>query len=98
MVHAAHPSTSASSTTRSCNSCSTRGAAATTDAQRKPIYEAINRRFASQVYNLWGYYIRWVIAAKPNVNGVLGPPLPDNGGQPQYLYGRLPVLGLWIKS
>ncbi len=74
------------------------GRAATTDAQRKPIYEAINRRFASQVYNLWGYYIRWVIAAKPNVNGVLGPPLPDNGGQPQYLYGRLPVLGLWIKS
>jgi peptide/nickel transport system substrate-binding protein len=74
------------------------GRAATTDAQRKPIYEAINRRFASQVYNLWGYYIRWVIAAKPSVHGVLGPPLPDNGGQPQYLYGRLPVVGLWVKQ
>jgi peptide/nickel transport system substrate-binding protein len=74
------------------------GRAATTDAARKPIYEAVSRRFASQVYNLWGYYIRWVIAAKPDVKGVLGPPLPDNGGQPQYLYGRLPVVGLWIKK
>ncbi len=74
------------------------GRVATTDAARKPIYEQVNKRFAAQVYNLWGFYVRWVIAAKPNVNGALGPPLPDNGGQPEYLYGRLPVVGLWVKQ
>jgi peptide/nickel transport system substrate-binding protein len=74
------------------------GRAATTDAARKPIYEAVSKRFAAQLYNVWAYYETWVIAAKPNVFGVLGPPLPDNGGQPQYLFGRLPVVGLWIKQ
>ena len=49
-------STSASSTTRRCRRCSTRAARETDPAKRKQIYQQVNKRFASQVYNVWAYY------------------------------------------
>ena len=66
-------------------------------AKRKKIYEDVNKRFASQVYNVWAYYDQWTVGAKKNIAGVTGPPLPDGGGKPAVLlYGRHPLLGISV--
>jgi peptide/nickel transport system substrate-binding protein len=73
------------------------GRTETDPAKRKQIYQDVNKRFASQVYNVWAYYADWVVGAKKNVQGLTGPPLPDGGGQPAVLlYGRQPLLGLYV--
>jgi peptide/nickel transport system substrate-binding protein len=73
------------------------GRTETNAAKRKQIYQDINKRFASQVYNVWGYYADWVVGAKKSVQGLAGPPLPDGGGKPAVLlYGRQPLLGLYL--
>jgi peptide/nickel transport system substrate-binding protein len=73
------------------------GRTETDPAKRKQIYQDINKRFASQVYNVWAYYADWVVGAKKSVQGLTGPPLPDGGGQPAVLlYGREPLLGLYV--
>lgn len=64
-------------------------------AKRAAIYEDLSRRFGEQVWNLWSWYSVWAIAAKPNVRGVLGPPLPDGTGRPTVLAGFAPVAGEW---
>jgi peptide/nickel transport system substrate-binding protein len=75
------------------------GRTETDPAKRKQIYTDINKRFASQVYNVWAYYADWVVAAKPKVQGLTGPPLPDGGGKPAVLlYGRQPLLGLSVNK
>ncbi len=71
------------------------GRAATTVAAQKAAYTQLNKLFAQQLYDLPGYWVDWVIASKPNVKGLLGPPLPDNGGTARFYYGRIPVLGLY---
>ena len=65
-------------------------------SKRKAIYEQVDRRFASQVYNVWAYNPQWLIAAQKNVQGLAGPPLPDDGGRPSFMYGRHPLLGVWL--
>jgi peptide/nickel transport system substrate-binding protein len=70
------------------------GRAATDAAERKQIYQDVNQRFADQRYNVWAYYSQWVIAAQDDVSGLEGPPLPDKGGKPLFLYGRHPLLGV----
>ena len=73
------------------------GRTETDAAARKKIYQQVNERFASQVYNVWAYYADWVVGAKKNVQGLTGPPLPDGGGKPAVLlYGRQPLLGLSV--
>jgi peptide/nickel transport system substrate-binding protein len=73
------------------------GRAETDQAKRKQIYQDVNKRFASQVYNVWAYYTDWVVASKKNVQGLTGPPLPDGGGQPAVLlYGHQPLLGISV--
>ncbi|HEX9467193.1 MAG TPA: ABC transporter substrate-binding protein [Acidimicrobiia bacterium] len=67
-------------------------------AKRKQIYEQINKIFSQQYFNIWSYYADWTIAAKPNLQGLAGPPLPDGGGQPIFVYGRHPVVGIWLKK
>jgi peptide/nickel transport system substrate-binding protein len=67
-------------------------------AKRKAIYEQVNKVFGAQAFDIWAYYVDWTIAAKPNVQGLAGPPLPDGGGQPIFLYGRHPVVGIWLKK
>jgi len=75
------------------------GRTETDPAKRKQIYQAVNKRFGSQVYNVWSYYDQWTIATKKNVSGVLGPPLPDGGGKPApLLYGRHPLLGISVNK
>jgi peptide/nickel transport system substrate-binding protein len=67
-------------------------------AKLKQIYQQVNKEFAKQAFNVWGYYVNWVIASQKNVQGVSGPPLPDNGGNPEFIYGRHPLLGIWLKQ
>jgi peptide/nickel transport system substrate-binding protein len=74
------------------------GRGTTDPAKIKQIYQQVNQEFAKQVFNVWGYYVNWVIASQKNVQGVSGPPLPDNGGNPEFIYGRHPLLGIWLKQ
>jgi peptide/nickel transport system substrate-binding protein len=67
-------------------------------AKRKQTYEQVNKIFGKQVYNVWAYYSDWVIASEKNVEGIAGPPLPDGGGQPAFVYGRHPVVGMWLNG
>ncbi|HVX17954.1 MAG TPA: ABC transporter substrate-binding protein [Acidimicrobiales bacterium] len=62
------------------------------------VYGAINDRFATQAYYVWGAYSPWTIATATNVHGILGPPLPD-GTKPWYglLNGDSPA-GLWVSK
>jgi peptide/nickel transport system substrate-binding protein len=67
--------------------------------ERRKAYEAINERFAEQVWNVWLWHAPWAVAEASNVHGVLGPPLPGEGGEPS---GRLvtghSLLGIWISG
>ncbi|MCB0962608.1 MAG: ABC transporter substrate-binding protein, partial [Acidimicrobiales bacterium] len=64
---------------------------------RRAAYEAINERFAEQVWNVWLWHAPWAVAEASNVHGILGPDLPGDAGAPS---GRLvtghSLLGLWI--
>ena len=74
------------------------GRGETDPTKRTAIYEQVNKIFATQVYNLWSYWEQWDIASSPKVQGLMGPPLPDGGGQAQFIYGRHPLLGIWLKQ
>ena len=39
---------------------------------------------------MWAYYADWTVGAKKTVQGLAGPPLPDGGGKPEFIYGRHP--------
>ncbi len=67
-------------------------------AERKRLYEQVNRRFAEQVYNVWAYNSEWTIAGQENVKGFAGPPIPDVGGKQMFLYGRHPLLGISVSQ
>ncbi len=64
---------------------------------RREAYETINRRFAEQVYNVYLSYSAWAVAEAPNVHGIAGPDLPEDGGPAT---GRIvtghPLHGVWI--
>lgn len=47
---------------------------------REEIYADINRRFGSEVYNIWLNWTQWDVAGAPGLGGVLGPNLPDETG------------------
>jgi peptide/nickel transport system substrate-binding protein len=74
------------------------GRTETDPAKRKVIYQQVDRRFASQIYNIWAYNPQWLIAAQKNVHGLTGPPLPDGVGQPSFIQGRHPLLGIWVST
>ena len=65
-------------------------------AKRKTIYQNVNKLFAKNLYNVWVYNVNWIVAAKKSVQGLAGPPLPDGGGQPLFLFGRHPLLGIYL--
>jgi peptide/nickel transport system substrate-binding protein len=62
---------------------------------RTRVYEEINRRFASQLWNLWSQYTLWTVAYKPTVHGILGPALPDGAAAFDGLPTGHPVDGIW---
>ncbi len=65
-------------------------------AKRKTIYQNVNKLFAAKLYNVWAYNVNWLVAADKKVQGLAGPPLPDKGGQPLFLFGRHPLLGIYL--
>ncbi|MEX1006667.1 MAG: ABC transporter substrate-binding protein [Acidimicrobiia bacterium] len=71
------------------------GRSETDPAKRKAIYQQVDKLFAKKVYNIWAYYADWTVAAQKNVQGLAGPPLPDGGGKPEFIYGRHPLLGIY---
>ena len=66
-------------------------------ATRAAAYKGITKEFAKQVWNVWAWYVDWGIATRPNVNGILGPPLPDGSRPYPILAGSHPTLGIWVK-
>jgi peptide/nickel transport system substrate-binding protein len=64
-------------------------------AKRKSIYQQVDKLFGKKVYNIWAYYANWTVGAQKNVQGLAGPPLPDGGGKPEFIYGRHPLLGIY---
>jgi peptide/nickel transport system substrate-binding protein len=64
---------------------------------RKAAYEAINRQFAKQVWNVWLWHSPWAVAEASNVHGILGPELPGDQGPPSpRLVTGHSLLGVWI--
>jgi peptide/nickel transport system substrate-binding protein len=74
------------------------GRTETDPAARKGIYEDLNRRFASEAFNLWQNWVQWTIAAAPEVDGVYGPDLPDGSAPYEGLSVGHSVTGLWVSS
>ena len=72
------------------------GRSETDPAKRKTIYQQVDKLFAKKVYNVWAYNANWTVAAEKNVQGLAGPPLPDGGGKPEFIYGRHPLLGIYL--
>ena len=66
---------------------------------RRAAYEAINQRFAEQVWNIWLWHAPWAVAEARNVHGILGPDLPGSGGPPSArLVTGHSLLGIWIAA
>jgi peptide/nickel transport system substrate-binding protein len=71
------------------------GRVETDRAKRVEIYRDLNRRFATQLYNLWAWYTLWAVGYQNDIGGVKGPPLPDRGGRPFPLFnGVIPLTGI----
>jgi len=69
------------------------GRGASTLADAKKAYTSFNQAFAAQNYITPMWWDVWAIGYLPEVTLNL-PPLPDGGGKPLFVYGRIPVLGL----
>jgi peptide/nickel transport system substrate-binding protein len=64
-------------------------------AKRVAIYRDLNKRFGTELYDIWAWYTLWAVGFQTDVKGVAGPPLPDGGGRPFPLFGGvIPVLGI----
>ena len=76
-------------------------------AVRKTAYEDINKEFAKQLWEGWGFWTLWTIPSQTNVQGILGPNLPtatspDAGATGDHPFTGLSsgddVSGLWLKK
>jgi peptide/nickel transport system substrate-binding protein len=56
-------------------------------------YTEFNKVMAKNNYIVPIWYVNWTIGYQPKVTLAL-PSLPDGGGKPLFVYGRIPVLGL----
>lgn len=64
-------------------------------AKRVAIYRELNKRFGTELYDIWAWYTLWAVGFQTDVKGVAGPPLPDGGGRPFALFaGVVPVVGI----
>jgi peptide/nickel transport system substrate-binding protein len=59
----------------------------------KKIYVDFNKAMAEGLYLVPAWFVNWTIGYSPDVKLTL-PPLPGSGDKPQFVYGRIPVLGL----
>jgi peptide/nickel transport system substrate-binding protein len=81
------------------------GRASTDTAVRKTAYEDINKSFAKNLWEAWGFYALWTIPAQKDVKGIWGPDLPTDtspdakGAKPfTGLSSGVDVSGLWKGS
>ncbi len=74
------------------------GRSETDPAERTKIYEQVNRIFGAEAYNEWVSWVQWTIGTAPDVNGVMGPPLPD--GSPPFpgLAAGQTMAGVWLSD
>ncbi|MDQ1532931.1 MAG: peptide/nickel transport system substrate-binding protein, partial [Actinomycetota bacterium] len=72
---------------------------------RKTAYEDINREFAKQLWDGWGYYSLWTVPSQTNVAGLAGPTLPtatspdagaDSGTEFTGLSSGIDPAGVWL--
>jgi peptide/nickel transport system substrate-binding protein len=72
---------------------------------RKTAYEDINREFAKQLWDGWGYYSLWTVPSQTNVAGLAGPTLPtatspdagaDGGTEFTGLSSGIDPAGVWL--
>ncbi|MBA3303348.1 MAG: ABC transporter substrate-binding protein [Acidimicrobiia bacterium] len=73
-----------------------KGRSSTDPDERKEAYEAISRRFAEQVYDVWTFYTDWHIAHQNDVHGLLGPDLPDGSKPFPGLTSGTDLAGAWV--
>jgi peptide/nickel transport system substrate-binding protein len=78
------------------------GRASTDEATRNTAYEDLNKSFAKNVWEAWGFYALWTIPAQTDVHNVFGPNLPtatspDATGNDPFpgLTSGIDVSGLW---
>ena len=74
------------------------GRATSDPEQRAAAYEGITEEFAKNIWNVWAWYVDWGIATRPDVNGILGPPLPDGSEPFPILAGLHPTAGIWVSE
>ena len=61
--------------------------------ERDKADQKINEIISQKVYLVPMWYVSWTIGSSKDVSIKL-PKLPDGGGKPLFVYGRIPVLGL----
>ena len=69
----------------------------TTAEGREEIYQDLNKRFASEMYNVWTTRAVWALAHANDVRGLLGPTLERAGNFPGLGAGHL-VHGIWLSE
>ncbi|MCY3635032.1 MAG: ABC transporter substrate-binding protein [bacterium] len=65
------------------------------DRQRE-LAEEVNRAFADEVYNIWLYHSRWLVATQDYVNGIDNLTLPEGGEHPKVFLGRVFLAETWM--
>jgi peptide/nickel transport system substrate-binding protein len=65
-------------------------------AARKAAYEDLNKEFAKQYWNAWGYYSIWTIPYQPDIHNVLGPNLPTATSVNAVGAPPFPGLSSWV--
>jgi peptide/nickel transport system substrate-binding protein len=82
-----------------------RARASDDEAVRKAAYEEINKEFAKQVWDGWGYWTLWTVPSQTDVAGLAGPDLPteaspDATGDAPFtgLASGVDVTGIWLKK
>ena len=63
--------------------------------QRETIYQDLNKRLASEAFNLWTWFTPWAIGYDNKVHNVLGPKLPDGKNPSPGLATGHSLAGLW---
>ena len=58
----------------------------------------MNRRFGSEVWNLWLFSSPWAVAEASNVHGILGPEMPDGAPPTSRIVNGHPTTGIWIDA
>jgi peptide/nickel transport system substrate-binding protein len=67
----------------------------TDPAKKKELAETVNKRFAEQCYNLWGWWTTWALLAQPNVKWPAKRTLPD-GSETAWTNELLDMRTVWL--